>query len=426
MNQNERIAEGPSANFDARYEWKAVLLLALGFGLVGLDRWILAPLFPAMMDELRLDYGQLGSLVGALALAWGVAAIWMGRVSDRIGRRRVLIPALLAFSLMSGFSGLAWGFVSLLLVRAAMGVAEGAFCPVSVAATAEASHPRRRGLNQGLQLSTFALFGFGIGPILATQLLALFGSWRTVFVLVALPGLLVAYLLYRVLHEPPHLTREVRAAAQRAAPVPWRDILHSRNVLLAAGCLFCAMSCIFVMGAMVPSYLVDALKLSPQTMGFVLSGMGWGGCLGQFGVAGLSDYLGRRTATVLAFVGAAVCIWGFWHAPADGPTLFLWLSGTAFFGLGLAAILTGPIATEAVPAALTSSAVGFVSGTGEIFGGGIAPVIAGFVAQRFGLAQVFWIPLVGQAIGVVLALLLRETAPRFTQRSPLATPVRQP
>ena len=70
-----------------------------------------------------------------------------------------------------------------------MGVTEGSFCPASVAATADASEPQRRGLNQGLQLSTFALFGLGFGPILATQLLLIVPSWRWVFVLVAIPGL---------------------------------------------------------------------------------------------------------------------------------------------------------------------------------------------------------------------------------------------
>lgn len=42
-------------NWDRSYEWKAITLLALGFGLVGLDRWMVAPLFPAMMQDLNLD-----------------------------------------------------------------------------------------------------------------------------------------------------------------------------------------------------------------------------------------------------------------------------------------------------------------------------------------------------------------------------------
>ncbi len=51
-----------SKGWDTSYEWKAVLLLTIGFGLVGLDRWILPPLFPAMMKDLNLNYQDLGNL----------------------------------------------------------------------------------------------------------------------------------------------------------------------------------------------------------------------------------------------------------------------------------------------------------------------------------------------------------------------------
>ena len=73
-------------------------LLGLGFGLVGLDRWIIAPLFPFMMKDLNLGYQDFGNLIGILGLCWGVFAIIMGGVSDKIGRRKVLIPAILLFS----------------------------------------------------------------------------------------------------------------------------------------------------------------------------------------------------------------------------------------------------------------------------------------------------------------------------------------
>jgi len=398
---------GPEIIWDPRYEWKAVLLLGLAFGLVGLDRWILAPLFPAMMADLHLGYADLGGLVGVLALSWGLFAILFGRLSDRWGRRRVLIPALVLFSLLSGITGFAGSLAILLLARGAMGAAEGAFCPTSVAATGEASHPRRRGFNQGLQMSSFALMGFGFAPIIATQLLTVVPSWRYVFLIVGVPGLILAAILFRVLRDPPHL-----AHGAPARPAPWGEAARARNVQVATIALFCAMSCIFVMGAMVPNYLVDHLKLAPATMGFVMSGMGWGGFVGEFAIPGLSDRIGRRPAAILAFVGAAISVWFFAHAPAAALSLFGWLILTAFFGIGLLALLTGPVATEAVAASLTSSAIGIVSGMGEIFGGGVAPVIAGMVAERHGIASVFWVPLVGLALGAIVSLAIRETAPR--------------
>jgi hypothetical protein len=64
--------------WDTSYEWKVVTLLGLGFGLVGLDRWIIAPLFPFMAKDLGLDYQALGNIAGVLGLAWGFFAIISG------------------------------------------------------------------------------------------------------------------------------------------------------------------------------------------------------------------------------------------------------------------------------------------------------------------------------------------------------------
>ena len=63
--------------WDTAYEGKAVTLLGLGFGLVGLDRWIIAPLLPSMIPDLGLNVQQAGNLIGALGLVWGVSAFIM-------------------------------------------------------------------------------------------------------------------------------------------------------------------------------------------------------------------------------------------------------------------------------------------------------------------------------------------------------------
>ena len=134
--------------WDGRYEWKAVALLTIGFGLVGLDRWVIADLAAlrssTMVPDLKLQPQDVGNLVAVLGVAWGVSSLFMGSLSDIFGRKRVIVPALVLFLLLSGFSGLASSIMALFLIRIAMGVFEGAFCPSSFAAVAEASHPRRR------------------------------------------------------------------------------------------------------------------------------------------------------------------------------------------------------------------------------------------------------------------------------------------
>lgn len=402
----------PQSAWDTTYEWKAVTLLGLGFGLVGLDRWIIAPLFPSMMKDLNLGYQDLGNLVGILGILWGVFAIVSGRLSDTIGHRKVLIPSIILFSLLSGLSGMATGLVSLFLIRALMGVMEGSYCPTSFAATAVASEPKRRGFNQGLQQSTFALFGLGFGPIIATQLLAVVPSWRWVFWVVAIPGFVIGALLYFVLREAPH----VAVPVHKADGGRWGEVFQSRNIVLSMLALLCAMTCIFVLSAMVPNYLVDYLKLSPPQMGFVMSAIGFGGFFGQFGVPGLSDLFGRRIMALISFVGSAAFLYLFISTGSNPTALFALLFVITFFCLGNVALITGPIATEAAPPGLVSSAIGMVVGAGEIFGGGIAPIIGGYIAQNYGIESVLYLALSGVVIGVLVAVFFRETAPNKIQR----------
>lgn len=405
-----------SSEWDVAYEWKAVLLLALGFGLVGLDRWLIAPLFPSIMRDLHLTAQDVGNCIGILGLSWGVFAALMGGISDKIGRRKVLIPAILVFSLLSGFSGLAGGLASLLAVRALMGVAEGSFCPTSFAATADASHPKRRGFNLGLQQSGFALFGLALAPIIATQLLS-FMTWRWVFALVSIPGLILGLLMFRVIREPQSAPKPAAAAApaQRERG-NWRAVLKSRNIPVAMAALFCAMTGVFVLGAMLPLYLTEHLSLDTRHMGIVVSAIGFGGFVGQFGLPGLSDIVGRRVASVVGFAGTAVMLYVFRGLGAQPLELFAVLFVASFFTLGLVSLLSGPVATEAAPAGMVSTSIGVVVGAGEIFGGGVAPAIAGFVATHFGIQNILWLPICAVVLGIGVSFLLAETAPAKLRR----------
>ncbi|CCA90685.1 MFS transporter [Novosphingobium sp. PP1Y] len=401
------------------YEFKAIALLALGFGLVGLDRWLIMPLSPQIMRDLDLDYQDIGNLAAILGLSWGLFAIVMGRLSDRIGRRKILIPAIVAFSLLSGASGLATGLGMLLLARLMMGVAEGAYCPASYAASIDASPPQRRGLNLGIIQGSFALFGLALGPIIATQLVELVSSWRIVFGLVAIPGLIIAALMYVVLREP---ARPVVSDEQPKPHVPWLDLFRYHNIRIAMPAIFCAMSGLFVIGSLTPVFLTDVIGLSGTQMGFVMSGLGFGGFLGQIAVCGASDVLGRRVTAITAFVLAAASLATLTLYAQTPGALFMLLFSSAFFCCGAIALLAGPLSGEAVPPAIASSAMGLVIGAGEIFGGGVAPSVAGFIAQHAGLPTAFLTIAAVLTCGGILSLFFQETAPRALARRAVGSP----
>jgi MFS family permease len=405
-----QVAKASESAWDVRYEVRTIILLTVAFGLVGLDRFIINPMSPVLMRDLGLDYRDLGNMAGALATTWAISAIFLGRLSDRIGRRRVLVPTVVAFSLLVGVTGLVTGVTSLLLARAMMGAAEGAFLPASVAATIEASNPTRRGLNFAIQQNGLPLIGLGLGPILATQLLTFLPSWRWVFVLLTVPGLIIAWLLYRVLKDP-------IATAISPALTPggaWGGVFQYRNVPLAILIMAGTASALNIVLVMTPSYLTSTAHLSMEQMGFVMSGVGIGAVLGGLLLSGLSDLIGRRTVLVSACTLACAFVLAFMKSdPNNAKALFGWLLLLSACGFSVIYITIGPLTMESVPPEVSATAIGIIGGIGEFCGGGLAPIVAGRVAQRFGLEKVY-------ALAVV-ALLVAAIATVFVKRTPGAT-----
>jgi MFS family permease len=400
---------GEAGKWNPKYETKAVSLLALGFGMVGLDRFIINPLFPVMQKDLGLNYQDLGLISAILALTWGISSIFSGRLSDKLGRKRVIIPAVIIFSLLVATSGLATGLVSLIIIRGLMGLAEGAYVPASIVATVEASKPSRIGLNVGIQQMAAPLVGLGFGPLIAVALLKVLPSWHWVFGIVAIPGLILAFIMMKQLRDDtPAPARQ--ALANQPAP-PWGNALKNRAVIVNTLGMCCFLTCLITLSAFLPSYLTDHLKLSLDQMGGVLAGLGVGSFIGMVAVPALSDKFGRKPVMLLALAIELVALWVFKDIGAEPGKLFAVLFIAAFMNAGVVAINVGPLTSAAVPAALATSATGIVVGIGEIVGGAIAPAVAGGMAQKMGITVIPSIALVAIVAGlIVVALGVKEPA----------------
>jgi len=409
-----------AAPADRSHEFKAVGLLALGCGMVGLDRFVISPLFPVMAKDLGLTYSDLGLISGVLSLAWGVAASFGGGLADRLGNRRVIVPAMVVFSLLAGTTGFATGLISLLLVRGVMGLAEGTYMPAALSAAADASPARRMGMNTGLLQMTLGLFGFGIGPVIATQVLRFLPSWHAVFAIVALPGLILSVLLQFTLRGPRSANLKASQGPETSGPgavstsrsVAWHRLLRQRNVLCATWCAAWFGTAMVMFAAFLPSYLVDYLKLDMQSMGFVLSAVGLGSMMGMVGLSALSDRFGCRRVLILAATLLLGTLTVLRQTDADPAKLFGLIFLVALLGAGSLGISVGPLALRSVPPAFAATAAGLVMGFSEMIAGAGMPVVAGAAAQSQGIQVIFPIAITAAFLALLGCVFgIHETRP---------------
>jgi predicted MFS family arabinose efflux permease len=390
-----------------RYENQIVLILFFTWGTVFLDRMSQLYLAPYFAPEFHLSSEQIGLLASVVSVTWALSGLLFGAVSDRFGRRVVLIPGVLLFSALSWLSGIAHSFEQLLLIRALMGAAEGPCWAVINAITEESSAGSRRGRNVGFVVSAGALVGLCAAPILTTQVASRWG-WRWGFFVTGLPGMLMALLIWKFVREP---QRGEDEAQERGHPNVrgYLSILRIRNVWLCCVGASGFISWLFLQNVFAPLYITEVMHQPGTTAGFLLGAAGLGSFFIGLTFPGLSDRWGRKpTLLFLAFISTLLPI------ALYLPVLYghLWLLAVILFltqgGQGIAALIMVLVPSESVPPQFAATAIGLATLVGEIIGATLAPAAGGALAERFGLGMPL---LMGAASTVLLflaALFIRE------------------
>jgi predicted MFS family arabinose efflux permease len=390
-----------------RYERTLVSILFFSWGTVFFDRMAQMYLAPYFAPEFGLNHQQVGTLASVLALCWAVSTLFFGALSDRVGRKPVLVPAVFAFSVLSWLSGMAHNFAQLLLIRSLLGLAEGPTWSVITALIEDSSAVSRRGRNIGIVVSAAALVGLSAAPILTTQVAARWG-WRAAFFFAGLPGLLSGFLIWKFVKEPEATDREKR---ENASLADYLSILRYPNIWLC--CLGAAgfMSWLFALNVFAPLYLTEVAHQPATTAGFLLGASGLGSFFLGFLLPSLSDRVGRKPVLLLMAVLSAVVPLAFLV-----PVLYVYpvvlavIVFAANTGQGIASLVLVLVPTESVPPQFRATSIGMATLVGEVMGATLAPTVAGALAERYGLGLTMWLAAAGSAVVVVATLLLRETA----------------
>ncbi len=210
--QSKTTAYGSGKDAGA-YSWYVVVVLIVAYTFSFIDRQILTLLIDPIRASLDISDTQISLLHGlAFALFYSILGIPIGRLVDRRRRTTIIAAGVAVWSVMTALCGLAQSFVQLFLARVGVGVGEAALSPGAYSMISDEfpAHQRPRALS--LYIGA-AFIGSGIATIAGGTLIAMMPAvilpvvgeleaWQAIFILVGLPGLLVA-LWVMTLREPP-------------------------------------------------------------------------------------------------------------------------------------------------------------------------------------------------------------------------------
>jgi MFS family permease len=375
-----------------------LLLLSTMSFLLYVDRVNLSTAAGPLMQELGLSNTQLGTVFGAFAYSYAMFQIIGGWFSDKMGARLTLLLCGLVWVATTIGTGFAGGFTSLLLLRFALGIGEGATLPAAGRALANWSPPDRRGLAQGITHSCSRL-GNAITPPLVAFLVVTF-SWRFSFIaLGAITALWVVVWWWYFRDDPrthPGITpRDIAElppyarlfASKQKSAVPWGKLLARMAPTMLV--YFCYGWTGWLFFTWLPTFFLHGYNLNIKSTAIFSSAVFFSGVVGDTLGGVLSDAILRRTGNVeaarrnvilLSFLGTLVFLL---------PVLFVRdltivtiCLAIAFFMLELC---IGPV--WAVPLDVAPGFAGTASGlvnAGSAVAGIISPFLFGFIIDRTG------------------------------------------
>ena len=218
------------SSLQSKYSYYALSLL-LAVNLFNyIDRQIIYAVFPLIKDAFRLTDTSLGFLGSAFMLCYMLSAPALGWLGDRMNRVRIASAGLAVWSVATSLSGLAASYSSLLMARISVGIGEASFGTVSPGLLCDYFSKEKRGRILSyfyLAIPVGSALGYLLGGILGEK----FG-WQAAFLMVGLPGILLAIPLW-FLHEPERgATEQKVSAVALPAKTDYRSLFFNRPYII--------------------------------------------------------------------------------------------------------------------------------------------------------------------------------------------------
>ncbi len=370
------------------WRWVIIGLIFLGTVINYFDRLALPTLAPVLRAEFKLTNVDYAWIANSFLLVYALSMFLWGAVFDRIGNRLGFAVAVVVWSVAQIGTAAARGVASFGLLRGLLGLGEAGNWPGATRTIAAWFPARQRALGMGI-----ANTGASLGPAFAIPLIIWlrddFG-WRAVFLITG--GMGFVWLILWLLLYP--RTAEIQASARSDGaapahpPVPWRVLLHRREVWGIVVARFLGDPIWWLYVNWMPLYLADVRGFDLKQ----LKATGWvpyvAAAAGALAGGWLSGFLLRRTGNVdrarkvAITLGTVAMLAGFMTACAtSAPAAIVWMSITLFgFQCWVGNVQT--LASDYFPVGAVGSIAGF-AGTAAGLGAVIFTFSTGWVVDHF-------------------------------------------
>ena len=384
------MPENASKANTIHYGWYVVAAGTLCiFASLGMGRFALGMLLPAMAESLKLTYSQMGLISTSNFIGYLVAVLFCSYISAKIGSRLLIFFALLLVAVSMLLISRANSFTTVAIIYTLTGVGSGASNVPMMALVASWFSTRQRGKAAG-----FVVIGSGFAILLSGKLipylnqLSVADGWRTSWLVLGIIVLFISIICFVVIRdtpaelglEPVDSNKKSRMGttpkfAEESFSASRKDIYHLGAIYFLFGYTY------VIYATFIVTTLVQERGFSEAVAGNFWS---WVGFLSLFSgpVFGtLSDKLGRKTGLILVFT---IQMFAYLLVALSLPVKFLYLS-IGCYGIvawSIPSIMTALVGDYVGPqkTARVFGFITFIFALGQIAG----PAIAGFLAEKYG------------------------------------------
>ena len=340
---------------------------------------IIAPLLPQIGIELQTSKKVLGYLITVYATALGLSAIVIGSLSDKIGRRKILLLGSSAMTLFLLAHSIANSFISLLIIRTATGFSAGVLSGAAVSYVGDYFPYEKRGWASGWIMSGIAM-GQILGIPLGTFLAEGYG-FKFPFILFGI-FMGITFLLVLFFVPQPNVILQKKKLTLRNSVKKYRDLLKKPDISAVALSYLLMFLSLSIYVIYLPLWLDQKFNVSSTNIGWLFCAGGVINAISGPRAGKLSDQIGRKKMIISSCIGLAIfmvittyLLVDFWVAYLIFPIVML-----------LIAIRISPfqaLSSELVNSNNRGSLMSLLVAIGNI-GSGFAGVLGGYLFEYTG------------------------------------------